>query len=156
MSKKPRTKKRYHPRAVAVPPYLASLDTYDNGIDHREDDRIFLLQVANRTVDCDDLFTHVRMMQATWLLASRMEDAKSLRECLHEAILAIGAYVDDDREKVFTPERFEALRAGTELCRSIFENSGHVERAQAVAAVLKGDVTVGFDDKPITDEEIRL
>ena len=38
MSKKPRTKKRYHPRAVAVPPYLASLDTYDNGIDHRDED----------------------------------------------------------------------------------------------------------------------
>ena len=79
MSKKPRPKKRYRPRAVAVPPYLASLDTYDNGFDHREDDRIFLLQVANRTVDCEDLFTRVRMMQAAWLLASRVEDAKTLR-----------------------------------------------------------------------------
>lgn len=156
MSKKPRTKKRYHPRAVAVPPYLASLDTYDNGIEHREEDRVFLLQVANRTVDYEDLFTHVRMMQVAWLLSSRMEDAKSLRECLREAILAIGAYIDDDREKVFTPERFEALREGTELCRSILENSGHVERAQAVAAVLKGTVTVGFDDSSVSDDEIRL
>lgn len=156
MSKKPRPKKRYRPRAVAVPPYLASLNTYDDGIDHREDDRVFLLQVANRTVDEEDLFTHVRLMQVAWLLASRMEDAKNLRECLHEAILAIGAYVDADRETVFTPERFEALRAGTELCRSILENSGHVERAQAMAAVLNGNVTVGFDGKPITNEEVRL
>ena len=53
--KKPRSKKRYHPRAVAVSPYLAGLNIGESAVDHKENDRIFLLRVANQTADKGNL-----------------------------------------------------------------------------------------------------
>ena len=51
MSKKPRPKKKYRPHAVAVPHYLNSLTSDVNRRhDARDEDRVFLLQVANRTL----------------------------------------------------------------------------------------------------------
>ena len=64
MSKKPRPKKKYRPRAVAVPTYINSLSSdVDHGKDAREEDRVFLLQVANRTVEKVDLAMYGRIMQ---------------------------------------------------------------------------------------------
>lgn len=156
MSKKPRSKKHYRPRAVAVPPYLATLNTYEDGIDHRDEDRVFLLRVANRTVDEAALVIHCRLFQTAWLLAAKMEDAKVLRECMGGGLEAIGAYLAPDREAEFTPQEFERLSEAVETCRSILEMSGHVERAQAMAAVLSDKVSVGIDGKPVTDGEILL
>ena len=52
MSKKLRPKKKYRPHAVAVPHYLNSLTSDVNrSHDARDEDRVFLLQVANRTVE---------------------------------------------------------------------------------------------------------
>lgn len=156
MSKKPRPKKHYRPRAVAVPPYLATLKAYDNGIDHRENDRIFLLRIANRTASENDALIHVRLFQVAWLLAARMKEAKSLRECLREGILSIGYYSDPEGKLEFTSREFETLSTAVEVCRQIIENSGSVERAQAMNAVMSGRVEVGIDGKAVTDDEVRL
>ena len=96
MSKKPRPKKKYHPRAVSVPPYLNSIQSQDQsnfGTDH---DRTFLLQVANRTVDESELALQCRLMQAAWLLADNMENTKELRQSIFDGIAAVGAYLSDD------------------------------------------------------------
>ena len=91
MSKKPRPKKKYRPRAVAVPAYLNSLSSdVDHGKDAREEDRVFLLQVANRTVEKGDLALYGRIMQIAWVLAAQMERAKELRQCLYNGLAAIG------------------------------------------------------------------
>lgn len=84
MSQKPRPKKKYRPRAVAVPAYLNSLSSdVDRGRDARDEDRVFLLQVANRTVEKVDLALYGRILQIAWVLAAKMERAKELRQCLY-------------------------------------------------------------------------
>ena len=75
MSKKPRPKKKYRPRAVAVPHYLNSLTTdVDRSHDARDEDRVFLLQVANRTVEKVDLAMYGRIMQIAWVLAAKVNN----------------------------------------------------------------------------------
>lgn len=155
MSKK-RPKKHYRPRAVAVPPFLATMQSFGDNVDHRENDRVYLLRVANRTATEEDGLIHVRLMQVAWILAARMENARALRECLRDGILAVGYYSDPKGELEFTQEHFEQLSAAVETCRGILDNSGHLERAQAMTAVLDKNVLVGVDDKPVTDGEIRL
>lgn len=78
MSKKPSPKKKYGPRAVAVPHYLNSLTSdVDRSHDARDENRVFLLQVANRTVEKKDLAMYGRIMQITWVLAAKMERAQA-------------------------------------------------------------------------------
>ena len=93
MSKKPSPKKKYGPRAVAVPHYLNSLTSdVDRSHDARDENRVFLLQVANRTVEKKDLAMYGRIMQITWVLAAKMERAKELRQCLYNGLVAFGCY----------------------------------------------------------------
>ena len=145
MSKKPRPKKKYRPRAVSVPPYLNSFETQDQsnlGTDH---DRTFLLQVANRTVDESELALQCRLMQAAWLLAENMENTKELRKAIFEGISAVGAYLSDDHQE-FTQEAFEMLAIGVDTCRAILQTASRLERTQAMAAVLSGrEKNVGIE-----------
>lgn len=145
MSKKQRPKKKYKPKNVAVPPYLNSLDAYSQrtDIDPRDGDRTFLLQVANRTVSEGDLVINCYSIQAAWALAEKMENTSEIRKCLSDGFAAVGAYLDvETREEKFTPEVFEMLSQAIETTRSIFENSGQVERAQALNAALRGQVNI--------------
>lgn len=157
MSKKPRKKKKYHPRAISVPPYLNTIDklTGQQSGFGREDDRIALLKIANRTATNDDLVMRIKLFQAAWVLAARMEQAKALRECLHSGIEAIGSYISVEHED-FTDEMFENLVLATETCRDIIEASGKIERTQAMATVMHGQCMIGVDEKQITDAEVRL
>lgn len=69
MSKKPSPKKKYGPRAVAVPHYLNSLTSdVDRSHDARDKNRVFLLQVANRTVEKKDLamYGRIRFLPRRW------------------------------------------------------------------------------------------
>ena len=145
MSKKPRQKKKYHPRRIAVPSYIAALDdsigqTQEQG---RSEDRLFLLRIANRTADDDDLVLHCQMLRAAWLLAERMEDAKTIRNCLYEGIEAIGAYLSP-KISDFSELYFERLSEAIEVCCSVLENSGKIERAQAMASVLENRFTLAM------------
>ena len=145
MSKKQRLKKKYKPKNVAVPPYLNSLDAYSQrtDIDPRDGDRTFLLQVANRTVSEGDLAIHCYIIQAAWALAEKMENTADIRKCLSDGFAAVGAYLnEEEREEKFTKEVFEMLSVAVETARSIFENSGQVERAQAINAALRGQVDI--------------
>ena len=153
MSQKPRPKKKYRPRAVAVPAYLNSLSSdVDRGRDARDEDRVFLLQVANRTVEKVDR----RILQIAWVLAAKMERAKELRQCLYDGLVAIGCYIDEKPKIPFDDEMFEELSQATEIARDILENSGEIERAQAGAAVLSGRVKFESDVDKITDREVVL
>lgn len=157
MSKKPRPKKKYRPRAVAVPTYLNSLSSdVDHGKDARDEDRVFLLQVANRTVEKVDLAMYGRIMQIAWVLAAQMERAKELRQCLYNGLAAIGSYVAEDPKIPFDDEMFEELSQATEVARDILENSGEIERAQAAAAVMSGRIKFESDVDKINDREMVL
>lgn len=156
MSKKPRPKKRYRPRAVFVPPYLGTLNAgLGRPIEElREEDRTFLLRVSNRTVDEEELVLYCRLFQMAWLLASKMEQAKALRTCMNAGLLSIGAYLGADDK--FDTEQFEALASAVETSRDIVENAGQIERAQALKAVINNRVAIGLDDTPINDDEIFI
>lgn len=156
MSKKPRPKKHYRPRAISVPPYLASLGHFENAGKYRDHDRSFLLRVANRTADEEDIVIHLRLIQAAWLLATRMENTQSLRASLQSGIPVLNACADGEKADPVTPEMIDVLARSVETARGIIENSGHVERLQAMQAVVSGRVTVGIDNKAVTDEEVRL
>lgn len=157
MSQKTRPKKKYRPRAVAVPAYLNSLSSdVDRGRDARDEDRVFLLQVANRTVEKVDLALYGRILQIAWVLAAKMERAKELRQCLYDGLVAIGCYIDEKPKTPFNDEMFEGLSQATEVARDILENSGEIERAQAGAAVLSGRVKFESDADKITDREVVL
>lgn len=157
MSKKPRPKKKYRPRAVAVPTYLNSLSSdVDHGKDARDEDRVFLLQVANRTVEKVDLAMYGQILQIAWVLAAKMDRAKELRQCLYSGLAAIGGYVAEKPKIPFDDEMFEELSQATEVARDILENSGEIERAQAGAAVLSGRVKFESDADKITDREVVL
>lgn len=157
MSKKPRPKKKYRPHAVAVPHYLNSLTSDVNrSHDARDEDRVFLLQVANRTVEKVDLAMYGRILQIAWVLAAKMERAKELRQCLYDGLVAIGCYIDEKPKTPFNDEMFEGLSRATEVARDILENSGEIERAQAGAAVLSGRVKFESDADKITDREVVL
>lgn len=157
MSKKPRPKKKYRPHAVAVPHYLNSLTSDVNrSHDARDEDRVFLFQVANRTVERVDLALYGRILQIAWVLASKMERAKELRQCLYSGLAAIGCYVAEKPKIPFDDEMFEELSQATEVARDILENSGEIERAQAGAAVLSGRVKFESDADKITDREVVL
>ena len=137
MSKKPRPKKKYRPRLLSVPPYIAAMDasigkSQEQG---RLDDQTFLLRMANRTAEQSDLVFRCQLMRAAWLLAERMEEAKTIRECLFNGVEALGAYLPEGH-KEFTEEYFEMLTQATEVARSVFENASRIERAQAMAAVM--------------------
>ena len=130
MSKKPSPKKKYGPRAVAVPHYLNSLTSdVDRSHDARDENRVFLLQVANRTVEKKDLAMYGRIMQITWVLAAKMERAKELRQCLYNGLVAIGCYIAEKPKIPFDDKMFEELSLATEVARDILENSGEIERA---------------------------
>lgn len=147
MSKRTRPKKKYKPRAVAVPPFLNSLDALsdkESSGEPNEKDRIFLLQVANRTVEEADLALQVQVLRAAWVLAEKMESTKELRQCLVDGIVAIGTYLSEDH-KEFTPECFEMLSTAIETCRAIMQATGQIERAQAMAAVLDGRVNIKLE-----------
>ena len=147
MSKKPSPKKKYGPRAVAVPHYLNSLTSdVDRSHDARDENRIFLLQVANRTVEKKDLAMYGRIMQITWVLAAKMERAKELRGC----------YIAEKPKIPFDDKMFEELSLATEVARDILENSGEIERAQAGAAVLSGRVKFESEADKITGWEMVL
>ena len=148
MSKKPRPKKKYHPRRIAVPSYIASLDSSVGQVQEvgRSEDRLFLLRIANRTADNDDLVTHCQLFRAAWLLAERMDDAKTIRTCLYDGVVAIGGYLCDDPTE-FTDKLFEDLNCAVEVSRSIFENTGKIERAQAMAAVIENRFTLEMMEK---------
>lgn len=139
---KTRQKKKYRPRTVAVPNYLAGLDSSIGKKQElgREDDRLFLLRVANRTADNQDLVLQCHVFMAAWLLAERMEDAKAIRSCLYDGVAAIGAYLDEDQTS-FTQAHFETLAQATDIGRSVMENSGKMERAKALQAVFEGRFT---------------
>lgn len=157
MSRKPRPKKKYRPRAVAVPTYLNSLSSdVDHGKDARDEDRVFLLQVANRTVEKVDLALYGRILQIAWVLAAKMERAKELRQCLYDGLVAIGCYIDEKPKIPFDDEMFEELSLATEVARDILENSGEIERAQAAAAVMSGRVRFESDADKITGREVFL
>lgn len=157
MSKKPRPKKKYRPHAVAVPHYLNSLTSDVNrSHDARDEDRVFLLQVANRTVEKVDLAMYGQILQIAWVLAAKMERAKELRQCLYDGLVAIGCYIDEKPKTPFNDEMFEGLSQATEVARDILENSGEIERAQAGAAVLSGRVKFESDADKITDREVVL
>ena len=157
MSKKPRPKKKYRPHAVAVPHYLNSLTSDVNrSHDARDEDRVFLLQVANRTVERVDLALYGRILQIAWVLASKMERAKELRQCLYSGLAAIGCYVAEKPKIPFDDEMFEELSQATEVARDILENSGEIERAQAAAAVMSGRVRFESDADKITGREVFL
>lgn len=118
MSKKPRPKKKYRPRAVAVPTYLNSLSSdVDHGKDARDEDRVFLLQVANRTVEKVDLAMYGQILQIAWVLAAKMDRAKELRQCLYSGLAAIGCYVAEKPKIPFDDEMFEELSQATEVAR---------------------------------------
>ena len=155
MSKKPSPKKKYGPRAVAVPHYLNSLTSdVDRSHDARDENRVFLLQVANRTVEKKDLAMYGRIMQITWVLAAKMERAKELRQCLYNGLAAIGSYVAEEPKIPFDDEMFEELSQATEVARDILENSGEIERAQAAAAVMSGRIKFESDVDKINDREL--
>ena len=167
MSKKPSPKKKYGPRAVAVPHYLNSLTSdVDRSHDARDENRIFLLQVANRTVEKKDLAMYGRIMQITWVLAAKMERAKvlaakmerakELRQCLYNGLVAIGCYIAEKPKIPFDDKMFEELSLATEVARDILENSGEIERAQAGAAVLSGRVKFESEADKITGWEMVL
>ncbi|MFR4553860.1 MAG: hypothetical protein ACLT49_11735 [Sutterella wadsworthensis] len=157
MSKKPRPKKKYRPHAVAVPHYLNSLTSDVNrSHDARDEDRVFLLQVANRTVERVDLALYGRILQIAWVLASKMERAKELRQCLYNGLAAIGSYVAEEPKIPFDDEMFEELSQATEVARDILENSGEIERAQAAAAVMSGRIKFESDVDKINDREMVL
>lgn len=153
MSQKPRPKKKYRPRAVAVPAYLTDVD---RGRDARDEDRVFLLQVANRTVEKVDLALYGRILQIAWVLAAKMERAKELRQCLYNGLAAIGSYVAEEPKIPFDDEMFEELSQATEVARDILENSGEIERAQAAAAVMSGRIKFESDVDKINDREMVL
>lgn len=137
MSKKPRPKKKYRPRLLSVPSYIAAMDdsigrTQAQG---RLDDQTFLLRIANRTAEQGDLVLSCQMMRAAWLLAERMDEAKTIRECLFNGVEALGAYLSEGH-KEFTDAYFEKLSQATDVARSVFENASRIERAQAMTAVM--------------------
>lgn len=145
MSKKPRPKKKYHQRRIAVPSYIAAMDatvgkTQERG---RSEDRLFLLRIANRTADHNDLILHCQMFRAAWLLAERMDDDKTIRNCLYDGIEAIGAYLSPTISD-FSELYFERLSQASEVCRSVLENSGKIERAQAMTTVLENRFTLAM------------
>lgn len=148
MSKKPRPKKKYRPRAVAVPPFLNSLDALSEeekpSEDLAEKDRIFLLQVANRTIDRKDLAIHCQVLRAAWILADKMEHTDELRQSLVDGIVAIGSYLSED-QKAFTSESFEMLSIAVETCRAVLNASGRMERAQALAAAFEDRVNIKLE-----------
>lgn len=148
MSKKSRPKKKYHQRRIAVPSYIAAMDasvgkTQERG---RSEDRLFLLRIANRTADQDDLILHCQMFRAAWLLAERMDDDKTIRTCLYEGIEAIGAYLSPNLPD-FADKYFENLSQAMEVCRSVLENSGKIERVQAMATVSENRFTLAMMEK---------
>ena len=142
MSNKNRPKKKYRPRSVAVPDFLVGLDSSIGKKQEvgREDDRLFLLRVANRTADNNDLVLQCQVFTAAWLLAERMENAKTIRACLYDGVAALGAYLDEDKTH-FTQEHFEILAQASEVGRAVMENSATLERAKALAAVVEGRFT---------------
>lgn len=157
MSKKPSPKKKYGPRAVAVPHYLNSLTSdVDRSHDARDENRVFLLQVANRTVEKKDLAMYGRIMQIAWVLAAKMERAKELRQCLYNGLVAIGCYIAEKPKIPFDDKMFEELSLATEVARDILENSGEIERAQAGAAVFSGRVKFESEADKITGWEMVL
>lgn len=147
MSKKNRPKKKYRPRAVSVPPYLNSIDALvgqTSAEELAEKDRIFLLQVANRTIDEYDLASHVQVLRAAWVLAEKMENTQALRKCMTDGIVAIGCYLSEDHSE-FTPECFEMLSVAVETCRAIMNATGRLERAQALDAAFKNKVNIRLE-----------
>lgn len=155
MSKKPRPKKHYRPRAVFVPPMLSTLKIPELSKNAREEDRVFLLRVANRTAADDEIVLYGRLMQVAWVLAAKMENAVQLREAFREGLRSMGAYLSEDHVE-FNAEYFDTLTVAVEAARDVLENSGQIERAQAMAAVLSGKLDVGLDSGKINGEEVFL
>ena len=127
------------PDTVAVPTYLNSLRSdIDRSHDARDEDLVFFLQVANRTVEKIGLAMYGRIMQIAWVLAAKMEQAKELRQCLYNGLAAIGSYIAEKPQIPFDDEVFEELSPAMVVARDILENSGEIKRAQAGAAVSSG------------------
>lgn len=148
MSKKPRPKKRYRPRSLAVPPYLGAMKigTRHN---HEAEDRAFLLRVANRTADAAEVVKNLEILQCGWVLASSMAESQTLRTCLKHGVQALDKYLDPEG-KEFDRQSFEALAQSVEVCRDIIEHAGQLERDQAFLAVVSGkvDLSVFEDNSP--------
>lgn len=158
-NKKKRTKKHYRPRAVAVPPYLGTFLSKE-GLQERkvEEDRLFLLRVANRTIEEEELVLYTRLFQMAWILASKMQDALKLREVIANGLRAVGAYLSPDAVE-FDDEFFNDLSQAVEVCRGIIEQSGQLERAQALDAVMNRNSHIGLESitgKNINDAEVHL
>ena len=102
MSKKLRQKKQYRPRAVSVPPMLSTLKLPKLTADAREEDRVFLLRMANGTAENDEVVLYSRFMQVAWILAVKMENPVQIREAFREGLRAMGAYLAEGHLE-FTP-----------------------------------------------------
>ena len=155
MSKKTRQKKQYRPRAVSVPPMLSTLKLPKLTADAREEDRVFLLRMANGTAENDEVVLYSRFIQVAWILAAKMENSVQIREAFREGLRAMGAYLSEGHLE-FTSEFLNVLTVSVEAARDVLENSGQIERAQAMAAVLSGKLDVGLDSGNINGEEVFL
>ena len=132
----------------------------DSGKQERkvEEDRLFLLRVANRTVEEEELVLYTRLFQMAWILASKMQDALKLREVIANGLRAVGAYLSPDAVE-FDDEFFNDLSQAVEVCRGIIEQSGQLERAQALDAVTNRNSHIGLESitgKNINDAEVHL
>lgn len=144
-------------QSPALPPLPEFLQEHPvRTVKQNGEDRAFLLQVANRTVEKVDLAMYGRILQIAWVLAAKMERAKELRQCLYDGLVAISCYIDEKPKTPFNDEMFEGLSQATEVARDILENSGEIERTQAGAAVLSGRVKFESDADKITDREVVL
>ena len=140
MSKKKRAKKKYHARALAIPPYLSSLDSDLGRPDPvaRSKDQSFLLKIANQTASIEDVFVQQQVFQTAWILAERMDSTEAIRRVLSEGMRVLAAYMVQPQTEIY--DHFDCLCTTVDLCREVLETSGEVERLLALDAVLTGKV----------------
>lgn len=140
MPKTTRPKKRRRPRLITAPPFLADC-SFKKDSDRRGEDRSFLLRIANRTADKTEVLWYVRQIQAAWVLASRMEKTQELRRSLLCGILLLDTYLNPQNTDTIPPEALDLLCRSVETARAVWENAEHLERMQAMNAVISGRVT---------------
>lgn len=97
-------------------------------------DRVFLLKMANHTVNDNDLLLQCQVFRAANLLADKMVEAPELKACLYKGIESIGAYLSPDHTE-FDKERFEDLAQAIEVTKMIFNRCSTLERLQAIQAI---------------------
>ena len=144
MPKKPRNKRSYRPRLLSVPPYLAGRACFVENSEHQNEDRCFLLRIANRTADEAEVLRRVRQIQAAWVVASRMEETESLRRTLLSGILLLDTYLNPQNSETIPAEALDLLCRSVDTARAVWENTGHLERMQAMNAVINGRIAVGM------------